>query len=627
MNGRIDDDSTVDSEGRSCMDDLLPYYERELGILREYAREFSERFPKTAGQMFVAGESSGDPHVERMIQSFALLTARVSKRLEEDYPKFTESMFEATYPHFLRPLPSYSIIRFDDNRFDRSRILPLPRASTLYGPPGKSAMCKFKSVYEVFLGPITIPGARFSPIISAPKGLRLPPTASSCVSIEVDGAVFDKGSAPVAKLRVFIDGDPSFRAALIDALFMHAVDAYVQSGEDGPWRKSSSFPIALAGLSEEEAMLPVTPRSHPAFRLLTEYFCYSEKFNFIDLDLAQIAGLVSPESKRFTLHVPLAGLDADSDAARLLAALSPAKLVLGCTPIINLYQKPGAPIYLWQTTSDYTIVPEHSRPQDFEIYSVEQVRMLRSSNGRTVVTEFRPLYDVHGDAGGGPGNYWIARRSDAIASISPGYEFNIDLIGENLDLHIKHSTTISSELLVTNRDLPTQLPIGAERGDLQGDRLESTIFIRLLRKSSPTCRFSADKGGHWRLISHLTLNHSTVDMAGLADLRSMLSLYNVARSVTVQRQINGIVGLECGAVRAWVGTHPVACLMPGIGIRMTIDEQAFVGSAIYIFAQVMAEYFSLNGQLNCFTQLDIVSQQTGEVILKCKPRSLETTRS
>lgn len=93
------------------MDDLLPYYERELGIFREYTRQFSERFPKTAGKLLIAGENSEDPHVERMIQSFALLTARISKRLDSDYPKFTEAMLESLYPHFLRPLPSYSVVQ------------------------------------------------------------------------------------------------------------------------------------------------------------------------------------------------------------------------------------------------------------------------------------------------------------------------------------------------------------------------------------------------------------------------------------------------------------------------------------------------------------------------------------
>jgi type VI secretion system protein ImpG len=107
----------------------------------------------------------------------------------------------------------------------------------------------------------------------------------------------------------------------------------------------------------------------------------------------------------------------------------------------------------------------------------------------------------------------------------------------------------------------------------------------------------------------------------------MLALYDLPRSAISQRIIKGIVGMEHGSVRAWIRTEPVSSLMPGIGIRMTVDEEAFAGSGIYVFAQVMDRYFALNGQINCFTQLEIVSQQTGEEILKCPARTAERTRA
>jgi len=88
-----------------------------------------------------------------------------------------------------------------------------------------------------------------------------------------------------------------------------------------------------------------------------------------------------------------------------------------------------------------------------------------------------------------------------------------------------------------------------------------------------------------------------------------------------QRQIAGIVGLEHGAVRSWVASAPVATLMPGIGIRLTVDEEAFAGSGLYVFMQVLDRYFALGGQLNCFTQLQVVSRRTGQELLACAPRA------
>lgn len=92
------------------MDELLPYYERELGFLKRYSREFATRYPKIAGRLLMGGEVCEDPHIERMIQSFALLNSRISKRLDDDYPEFTEALFDVLYPHYLRPFPSCSIV-------------------------------------------------------------------------------------------------------------------------------------------------------------------------------------------------------------------------------------------------------------------------------------------------------------------------------------------------------------------------------------------------------------------------------------------------------------------------------------------------------------------------------------
>jgi type VI secretion system protein ImpG len=110
-------------------------------------------------------------------------------------------------------------------------------------------------------------------------------------------------------------------------------------------------------------------------------------------------------------------------------------------------------------------------------------------------------------------------------------------------------------------------------------------------------------------------------MAGLADFQKMLALYDLPRSPVAQRQIAGIVGLEHGTVRTWVGAAPVASLMPGIGIRLTVDEEAFAGTGLYPFVQVLDQYFALNGHLNCFTRLEVVSQQTGREIIACSPRT------
>jgi hypothetical protein len=74
------------------MEELLPHYERELALLRQSLQQFAARYPKIAARLAIAGEHSEDPHVERMLQSFALLAARIDVKLEDDYPDFTEAL-------------------------------------------------------------------------------------------------------------------------------------------------------------------------------------------------------------------------------------------------------------------------------------------------------------------------------------------------------------------------------------------------------------------------------------------------------------------------------------------------------------------------------------------------------
>jgi type VI secretion system protein ImpG len=614
------------------MDDLLRYFEEELGLFGLYAREFRNRYPKPASDLHISGDTYEDPSVARLIQSVALMSARIKKRLDDDYPKFTESLLESLYPHYLRPLPSHSIVQIGQR--GAAELLPelrvVPRGSTLRTAAVQGMICFFRSVYDVTLAPVNLSKAEFTSAANAPRSVRLPRGASSCISVVIDRGSdkVDLSAGDLPVLRVFVDGEPSMRAALLDTLLMRTVAAYVQVNHESAWLPLEKSPLRLAGLGEDDAMVPFPARSHPAFRLLTEYFTYPEKFNFLDVDLAEITRLLPPRCARVTLHLLLSGVHGDSSEARLLSSLSHKNLLLGCTPVINLLDKAAEPVQLAHTSAEYPLCADSAHARAYEIHSVNAVRLVHGGPGGPV-TEFEPLYSTrHGGASQQGGrHYWVTRRDETTAAISPGHEMRIALIDSDFKPSETAGATLSAEVTCTNRDLPCQLPYGAQGGDMHTDSVPSSSPIRLLRKPTPTYRFDARHGAHWRLVSHLALNYGRLTNAGLPDFQKMLALYDLPRSASSQRQIKGIVGLEHGSVRAWIKTEPVSSLMPGIRVRMTVDEQAFAGSGIYVFAQVMDRYFALNGQLNCFTQLEIVSQQTGEEILTCPPRTAEQSRA
>ncbi|QYG09401.1 type VI secretion system baseplate subunit TssF [Janthinobacterium sp. PAMC25594] len=611
------------------MEQLLPYYERELGLFRQYTREFSSRYPKAAGRLLIAGDTCEDPHVERLIQSVALLTARVAKRLDDAYPQFTHALLDTLYPHYLRPFPSCSIVRIAaDEAHGGSQLAQLahvPRGTVLRSQPVQGVACKFTSAYDVTLAPLAISRLHFSAIIDAPPGLRLPDGASALLSIQFTSSSdnYHLDQPGFASLRLFADGEPSVRAALLDALFLRGAGAYVALDEHSPWLAVDGIPLAPAGYAQDDALIPISARSHPALRLLTEYFAFPEKFHFIDIAWSLLAALLPKQCRQFTLHLPLKGVRSDSHEARLLSGVSPDNLLLGCTPVVNLFAKSGVPIRLTHTEPDYALLADATHAFAYDIHSIEAVTVVRKDQAGERLSTFLPLYASLQGAQAEQGQYWLARRDETVAAISPGHEMRLSLIDPQFSPENAACATVSTQLLCSNRDLPTQLHYGLPGGDLLAEDVPDGIPARFLRKPTPSMRFLADT--HWRLIAHLSLNYSGLTQAGLGEFQKMLSLYDLPRSPTTQRLIQGIVTLEHGSTRAWMPTVPFPTLMPGIAIRLGIDEQAFVGSSITIFAQVLQRYFALNSQLNCFSQLTLRSQRSGEELIRCPERSADAT--
>ena len=609
------------------MEELLPYYERELGFLRRYSREFSERYPKIAGRLLIAGEVCEDPHIERMIESFALLTARVSKRLDDDYPQFTEALFEALYPHYLRPFPSCSIARFDFGGAAATQLGAageMPRGTELNTRQVQGGTCTFRTAYPVTMAPVALTRARFSAIFDAPETVAAVPGATSSLSLTIEAGAGAPALAQcdLASLRVFIDGEPSFCAALRDALFMRCVKAYVELDNSRHWIALPTLPVSPAGFGENESLIPYPARSHPAYRLLTEYFCFPEKFNFFDIDLAAICAVLPVGATKVTLHLALAGVRHDSNNARMLGTLTANNVLLGCTPVVNLFSQHGEPIRLSHTTDSYPVLADGRRASAYDVYSIDSVKLVRQTPQGESVVDFHPFHGLrHGQTPEKNGHYWVLRRNQAIATSSPGFETAISIVDIDFDPAAIETDTLSLEITCTNGDLPAQLIYGAAGGDLflpDGSNVRSVGF---LRKPTAAYRFPRGGGAQWRLISHLSLNHLSLSGGGLEAFREMLTLYDLPRSPISQRQIGGIDAISYTPATAWLPGNPFPCLVRGVDVGLTIDEEAFVGSGVHAFAHIVECFLGLYVHANSFTRLVVKSKKNGEELVRCTPRS------
>lgn len=608
------------------MEDLLPFYERELAFLRRYGRDFAERYPKIASRLLLSGDGSQDPHVERLIESFALLSARVSKKIDDDYPEFTESLLEVLYPHYLRTFPSASIVRFDAGPALAKLSAPvtIPRGTTLHSRQVRGISCKFRTNYDVVLAPIRVSAASFKTIAEAPMTVSLPQGSGGQLSIsfELLGDQASLTKLGLETLRLFTDGEPSLCAALRDTLALNVRAAYIEPAGSGRWYPLSKSPLKDVGFEEDESLIDFPSRSHPAYRLLTELFSFPEKFGFFDVDLRALRAHVN---SNFTLHLVIKSAPLDSPVSRVLESMSAGNILLGCSPVVNLFAQHGEPIRITHRTASYPVVADARRAFAFEVHSIDSVKRVRQTPQGEKITEFRPFYSLyHGETPDKTGQYWLAHRDEQVERHSPGYETELSFVDLDFNPVQPQTDVISLELTCTNRDLPNHLAYGVQGGDLTMEGGGAARSIALLRKPSRPLRFERGRGVQWRLISHLSLNHLSLTQSGLPALKEMLRLYDLARSAVSGRQIEGIVGLEHRATTAWMPGRHFTSVVRGVEIRLTIDEQNFVGTGIAVFAKVLDRFFGLYVHANSFTQLVLLSSQSGEVLIQCPPRSGES---
>lgn len=605
------------------MKKLRTYYERELGAALGFNKEFAVQFPAQARELGMPDGTAEDPHIERFIQANALSNARIAKLIDDNDSKLTEALLSVNYPQYVRPFPAGSIACVDMASSVETMTIAatIPRGAMMSARTPDGSPCKFQSVYDLQLTPLRPGKVTFHRSIPLPPAMPRPETVTTSLSIEIQSkaATIGLDQLKLTYWRLYLDAEPSLCAAIRDVLFMQAKSAYLEL-DNGNWIALDQVPIQPVGFEPEQAFLPRTASLHPAYRLLTEYFGFAEKFNFFDITWPLLARHCPANCRRLTLHLGLTGIAADASIARSLDTLSDKHFVPGCSPVVNLFKRNACPIELNHTATDYPLMPDVHPAAAYDIYSVDKVHSLQDAPNGQALTEFRPYYALrHGEGNGQRGHYFLVRRDPIKALSAPGHDLRIALVDLDLDPLTIADASVSIELTCTNRDLPSQLRYGAADGDLELEQAPEGFPLRLLRKPTKQCRFKAD--AHWRLIAHLSLNYCSLAQGGLNYLKEMLALYDITQSSVTQRQIAGITGLDHRPARAWLKDNWRSALVHGIEVLLTLDEDAFAGSGMHLFVQVLDHFFGLYVHLNSFSQLTVLSHANGKELIRCLPRN------
>lgn len=615
-------------------EDLKEYYESELTFLRQMGAEFAEKYPGIASRLQL-GADPPDPHVERLIEAFAFLAARVRLKIDDEFPEITEALLEAVYPHHTRPIPSMSVVEFhlDPEQGKLATGLPIPRGAALYSRPVDRVPCKFRTCYETTLWPVSLVEAswrtpdRLDPPLRAPEAAAALRLELRCLP-DVDFRKLQMGS-----LRFYLNGESRLVHALYELLSNNCAGILVR--DPGSRRRLLELPpesLRPVGFAEDEGMLPYPARSFLGYRLLQEYFSFPEKFFFLDLNGLEQLGAAGFQD-RAEIILLISPFERGDRQQTLEVGVSAKSLRLNCCPIINLFPHTAEPILLDHTRHEYQVVADVRRRHALEIFSVDEV--VSAALHSPEVTRFEPLFSFrHAAVREQKQTFYYIRRRPAVKRAEEGperapagkrrdegallYLSLVDLSGRPTR---GSGETLTVRCSCTNRDLPSRLPFGSEAGDFELEGMPSVRRIVALRKPTPALRPPLGEGTLWRLISHLSLNYLSLVSEGKEALQEILRLYNFTGSVHLEKQIQGLVNLESRRHFARVVSESGISFVRGTRVEMRFDEEQFVGGGVYLFASVLEHFLGLYVSLNSFSQLVAATEQRKEVLREWPPRA------
>src|SRR6267378_1457376 len=268
-------------------EDLLRYYNGELEYLRQMGQRFARLYPRLAGQLELSSNGSADPHVERLLESFAFLTGRLQRSLDLEFPQITAGLLGVLYPHLVSPIPSMSVACFSGkNKEGKYPFGGVPRNSELLAQLGDGLNCRFRTCYDTVALPMEVSAGfasrddyEFLDREAAVLGvisLKIAPVRGVKVTLA------EMKKAARNRLRFYLNGNNSLVQTIYELLFCHVLKIAVV-GEDKAATYLSPDSIRPVGFALDEEVIPYPAESHPGYRLIQEYFALPEKFLFFDL--------------------------------------------------------------------------------------------------------------------------------------------------------------------------------------------------------------------------------------------------------------------------------------------------------------------------------------------------------
>jgi type VI secretion system protein ImpG len=592
-------------------DELLKYYNRELAFVRHMGKDFSEKYPKVAGRLKLSDDHIEDPHVSRLIESFAFLTANIRQKLDDSFPELTDALLGQMLPDYQAPIPSMSVVKLEAENLSTTGVV-IPRGSEVETNVESMKQCKFQTCYETYLWPVEVTSAQFdnSPFV-APKP-RWHEKAKSIFKLELTGEYpgVSLAETGLEKLRLFINGQWHHTLKVYELLFKHCIGIAFDNGEEGI-KYLSNNQLKAVGFDANEAVVPYSQRSSAGYRLLVENFTFPEKFRFVELE--NIRSSLPKKSNKCSVYIYL-----DSESTELEKQVDKNMFLMGCTPIINMFEQELEPIRPELSEYEYQLTPRYMDSEISEVIGISEVIAFDHKGNKQIVCPFygqtHPRYQGHDDL------FWHIRRETASWAggyVESGTESFLSLVDarfENSAMdYAEGNTVLTVRANCSNRNLPASMPFGDdELGLLMPERGDVIKKIRCLIPFTHAVRPILADATRWQLVNHLTLDTFSGDDA-CSKLKEVLRLYDFRASPQTKGLIDNIYRVIVEPATARVVQKGRVSFATGSEIEITFANDDFSGSGMFFFASILDHFFAQFAAINSFTRVSLRLKEQEQV--------------
>jgi len=575
-------------------DSLVRYYQEELDYLRSSGKEFAKQYPKIARRLELTDGESPDPQVERLLESFAFLTGRLSRAIDDRFPQTAQALLSVLYPHLVNPIPAMAIAKLhvDHSQIPADKGYYLEKGTKLLAHSVEDVQCQFQTVYNTHLWPLNIQKVEL--VARDAFTFEHSPQHHWLLKMTIHSKNSPIKAMNVDNLLVHISCNWIKANLFYEALFSEcAGKLYVATDEKITAVEACT--LEPVGYKRDELPLPVPDYSLHHYALFQEYFHFSEKFLFFRIAGLQKAIAALAPHQEMHLLIPLKNAMVFQQKGIDASVFS-----LNCLPVVNLFERPSDPIRIHHRHLRYRLIPDIRRERTSEVYSVQHVEGIEEKTQKVI--EYKPYYGL--ETRDNEGFFWTAQRVPAGLRGLPGTDVYLSFINRNFNPIKAKDVVVTAKILCTNRYLADQLAAGSL---LQPEGKAPVLKITLLNKPTSQNYTMLDGESLWMLISQLSTNYLGVLNVnqGLNSLKEFLYLFASRYPDKPASSIEDLKNMTISQITRRFGADAWRGFVQGYKVQLEMEKTNHEGGSNLILGTILNAYFSSTVSWNSFVECSL----------------------